>query len=302
MTTPDDALSLSLQRCTLESIAFPVESIEQQGARGVVEHEQWGRDGAELTDTGRKAYRGKITALFLRGLSGWPDSLYETDYPAVIDLLATRGDRDLRLAHPLLGTFPVRVPSWAPRVVAGVRSGAYLDFEWIEQRASVTGVVATLLPATDVGQTLDVAAAAADAALAPLGILGGLARAATTVRTAVGRALAPVGEVQGAISQMRGTIAQATRMISLQALTGTTRALVHAARASVAQCKGALARVEAQATAPAGLPRTITAPRRMTVAEFAAWVYRDPRKAGQLRVVNGLASDTIAAGQTLVVP
>lgn len=296
-----DLLGRSLQRCSVESVAFPVTTTEQQGARGVVEHEQWRRDGAELTDTGRKAYRGKITAVFLQGLTGWPDSLWPDDFTSLVALFENRTD-DLRLAHPLLGTFQIRVPGWTPRVEPGTRNGGYVDFEWIEQRASSVGVIAPVLPDADVVDSLDNAAAAADASLGALGILTTLARGASAVRLAVGRALAPIGEVQGAISSMRRQVADATRLLSLQALTGTTRGLVHAGRAAVAQCKGALARVEAQASDPVGLARRVTAPRRMTVGEFAVWVYQDAAKAGQLRAVNGLASDTVAEGATLVVP
>lgn len=296
-----DLLSQSLQRCTVEMIAFPVTVVEQSGARGVVEHEQWRRDGAELTDTGRKAYRGKLTGVFVQGLSGWPDSLYPDAFGSLIAIFENRRD-DLRLAHPLLGTFAIKVPGWTPRLESGVRNGAYLDFDWIEQRASSVGVVAPILPGADVAEDLDAAAGKADAALASVGILTTLARGASAVRTAIGRERAPVGEVQGAIGAMRRQVTDATRLLSLQPLTATTRQLVHAGRASVAQCKGALARVEDQATAPLGFSRTITAPRAMTVAEFAAWVYRDAARASQLRAANGLASDTIAAGQTLVVP
>ena len=298
----DDVLARSLQRCQLESIAFPVESIEQQEGRAVVEHERWKGDGAELTDTGRRASRGKVTAIFLRGLPGWSDDLYPDTFTELRQLLATRGDRDLRLAHPLLGTFLVRVPSWEPRVEATTRNGARISFDWLEQRASIVGVSAALVPPLDIADALDNAAAAADASLARLGILTTLARAAQTVRRAIGRALSPVGEVQGAIAAMRAQLKSATRLVSLQPLTAISRSLVHAGRAAVAQCQGAVARVEAQVNSPVGLPRTYTAPRTMTVAEVSAAVYGTPRRASDVRTVNGLASDTVPAGTELRIP
>ena len=296
-----DLLAQSLQRCMVESLTFPVTVSEQQGARGVVEHEQWRRDGAELGDTGRKAYRGKLTAVFVQGLSGWPDALWPDTFSALVGVFENRGD-DLRLAHPLLGTFLVRVPSWTPRIDPGVRNGAFLDFDWIEQRASSVGVVAPILPSADVADVLNEAANAADTALSLLGIFTTLARGAAAVRRAIGTALAPVGQIQGAISAMRRQIDDATRLLSVQALTSTTRSLVHGGRAAVAQCKGALARVTEQVSDPVGLGRTVTLPRTMTAAEVASWVYRDPTKAGRIRSVNGLASDTIPAGTRLTIP
>lgn len=297
----EDLLSRTLQRCMVESIAFPIEAPEQEGGRGVPEHEQWGRDGSDLGDSGRKAYRGSITGQFIEGLTDWPGSLFPDDFFALLALFAERR-ADLRLAHPLLGTFAVKVPRWKPRLVTGVRNGGYVDFDWIEQGASLAGVVSPDLPPVDVGEDLAAKAAAADRAMAGLGVLTTIARAAEAVRSAIGRALAPVGEVKGAISQMRGQLTEATRLVSLQPLTGPLRGLVHAARASVAQCKGALARVEEQATAPTGLPKTIAAPRAMTTGELAAWVYQDARRARDLRAANGLASDRLVQGQELIVP
>lgn len=296
----DDLLSRSLQRCSVGTIAFPVIATQQGGARGVVEHEQWARDGAELTDTGRKAYRGKLTGIFVAGLDGWTDSLYPDDFTALVALFAAGGD--FRLAHPLLGTFTAKVTTWEPRIEAGTRNGGWIDFDWVEQRASVAGVVALLSPPVDVASALNDAAAAADTALAGAGILSTLARAAGAVQLAMGRALAPVGEVQGAVSQMRRQLTDATRLLSARPLTATTRSLVHAGRAAVAQCKGSLARVEAQLSDPAGLGKTITVERPMTVAELSLAYYGTTRRAGQLRAVNGLASDAIAAGTTLVIP
>ena len=308
-----DDLRRSLQRCSLDGVVFPVTTTDQQGGRAVTEHEQWGRDGAELVDGGRKAYRGKLTAAFVNGLSGWPD-LYPATFTAVVTRLEGLGD--MRMAHPLLGTFTVQVPEWVPRVASGVRNGAFLDLSWTEQRASSVGVVAVDRPSTDVVDDLDASAAAADAAVAdvvtvlratpgakvPTGILTTLARGAATVRLAVGRALAPIGEVQGAISGLRRQLDDALRLVSLAPLTSTIRMVVHAGRAAVFRCKGTLARLEEQVSNPLGLGRRVTAPREMTVGEFAAWVYRDTTKARLLRTVNGLASDTIRAGTTLVVP
>lgn len=296
-----DLLAQSLQRCTVESLAFPVTVSEQQGARGVVEHEQWRRDGAELGDTGRKAYRGKLTAVFVQGLSGWPDALWPDTFSALVGVFENRPD-DLRLAHPLLGTFLVRVPSWTPRIDPSVRNGAFLDFDWIEQRASSVGVVAPLLPSADVVDALDTAAASADAALAGAGLVTTLATAASTVRRALGTALAPVGEVQGAIGAMRRQIDDATRLLSAQALTSTTRSLVHAGRAAAAQCKGALARVSAQVSDPVGVGQRVTTERAMTCAELSSIKYGTPFKAGLLRTANGFASDTIPAGTTVTIP
>lgn len=295
----DDLLSRSLQRCQVGAIAFPVVATQQSGARGVIEHEQWGRDGSELGDTGRKAYRGKLTAIFVAGLTGWTDSLYPTDFTALEALFAAGGD--LRLAHPLYGTFQAKVPTWESRVEAGTRNGGWIDFDWIEQRASVVGVVALLSPPVDVVEALNDTAIAADTALTAAGVLSALARAAGTVQTAIGRALAPVGQVQGALAQMRSQLTQATRLLDARPLTSLTRGAVHAGRAAVAQCKGALARVEGQVKDPVGVGKTITLERPMTTAEFAVAYYGNARKAGQIRAVNGLASDTIPAGTTLVI-
>ena len=68
--------SESLQRFRWGDVEFPAVETSQKGGRAVSEHEQWRRDGAELVDGGRKAYRGKVTAAFLTTIDGYGEDLF----------------------------------------------------------------------------------------------------------------------------------------------------------------------------------------------------------------------------------
>ena len=297
MTT--DLLTRTLQAASVDGILFPVTEMDTDGENAVVEFEQFARDGAELVDAGRKAERGTFTAVMVNGLDGWP-ALFPGRFNDLYARLRRGGD--LRLAHPLLGTFTVKVKTRKPRIASGVRNGGYIDFAWVEQRASSVGVVALDLPSTDIVADMVFAAEAADLAVAKVGIATPLAQFAAKVQRGLDSALSPIGQVQGAIGAMDRAIASALRRVSLAALTSTTRALVHAGRAALYRARGALARVKSQASDPIGVARRVTTVRPMTCAEASSWVYGTPMKAGQLRAVNGLAADLIPASTTLVIP
>lgn len=294
-----DLLTRTLQAAGIDGIRFPVTKMEVDGENAFTEFEQFGRDGAELVDTGRKAERGTFTAVMLNGLSGWPD-LYPGRFHELYRRLRRGGD--LSLAHPLLGTFTVKVKTRTPRIVSDVRSGGYIDFAWVEQRASSVGVVALDLPPTDVVADMVFTAEEADAALGAAGVPSSLGTLATTARTGLDADLAPVGEIQGALGSLDRGIATALRQLSLVSLTSTTRPLVHAARAAAYRARGSLARVKTQVSDPLGLGRRVTTERVMTCAELSARVYGTPFKASILRAVNGFASDTVPAGTTVTIP
>lgn len=294
-----DLLTRTLQAAGVDGIRFPVTEMEVDGENAFTEFEQFGRDGAELVDAGRKAERGTFTAVMLNGLAGWPD-LYPGRFHELYRRLRRGGD--LSLAHPLLGTFTVKVKTRKPRIVSDVRSGGYIDFAWVEQRASSVGVVALDLPPTDVVADMVFTAEEADAALGAAGVPSSLGALATTARTGLDADLAPVGEIQGALGSLDRGIATALRQLSLVALTSTTRSLVHAARAAACRARGSLARVKTQVSDPLGLGRRVTTERVMTCAELSARVYGTPFKASILRAVNGFASDTVPAGTTVTIP
>ena len=68
-----DLLTRTLQAASVDGILFPVETMDVDGENAFTEFEQFGRDGAELVDAGRKAERGTFTAVMVNGLAGWPD-------------------------------------------------------------------------------------------------------------------------------------------------------------------------------------------------------------------------------------
>ena len=291
-----DLLTRTLQAASVDGILFPVTEMDVEGENAFTEFEQFGRDGAELVDAGRKAERGTFTAVMVNGLTGWPD-LYPGRFHELYRRLRRGGD-----LHPLLGTFTVKVKARKPRLVAGVRNGGYIDFGWVEQRASSVGIVALDLPSTDVVVDMEFSAAEADAALGAARVPSDLARLAAAVRRGVDAALAPVGQVLGAIGAMDRAITTALSLLTAQPLTAVTRRLVHAARAAAYRARGALARLKAQVSDPLGVGRRVVAPRAMTCAELSSWVYGTPFRARDLRVVNGLAADTVPAGTTVTVP
>lgn len=294
-----DLLTRTLQAASVDGISFPVEAMDVEGENAFTEFEQFLRDGAELVDAGRKAERGSFTAVMVNGLAGWPD-LFPGRFGQLYQRLRRGGD--IRLAHPLLGTFTAKVKTRKPRITPGIRNGGYIDFAWVEQRASSVGVVALDLPSTDVVADMVISAAEADDAVGKLGPSPGLAALAAKVQRGLDTALAPVGQAQGAIGAMDRAVAATLRRVSLVALTSTTRSLVHAARAALYRARGALARVRTQASDPLGVARRVTTVRAMTCAEASSWVYQTPTKAGRLRAVNGLAADLIPANTTLVIP
>lgn len=297
-----DLLRESLQRAALDGFEFPILSTEQNGARAVVEHEAWRRDGAELVEGGRKAYRGSLTAALVNTIPGYGE-LYPRRLEDLVRAMETRGE--MELAHPLLGTLRVMVPSWKPRIESKVRNGAFLDFEWIEQRASVVGVVATQADRGTGDPELEVASEAetVDADLVAAGVT-----TEVTMVAVVTPALATVtveGVSFAALSRSLSTITRATaaaaELLSARPFDAATATRIHAARASLARLDAATARLRAALLPDPARTRRYVVPRRMHLTEVSQEVYGTPARAADLRVANGLAGAFVSPGRTLQV-
>lgn len=297
-----DLLKTTLQRARIDDWEFPVTVVDQDGARAVSEHEAWRRDGAELVDGGRKAYRGSLTAVLVNSIPGYGE-LYPRRLEDLVRAFETRGE--MELAHPLLGTFRVMVPTWKPRVDSKVRNGAFLDFTWTEQRASVVGVVTT---STDRGigdpeAEVPAAAAAADEALASAGAspespLGDVAVTALTTATAEGVSFADLSRALGSITTATAT---AARALSARSYTASTATTIHNARRALAALDASVSRLRAALLPDPSRTRAFVVPRRMSLAEVSQAVYGTPSRAADLRVANGLAGAFVAPGRRLQV-
>lgn len=292
----------TLQRARIESYEFPVTTVDQDGGRAVSEHEAWRRDGAELVDGGRKAYRGSLTAVLVNTIPGYGE-LYPRRLEDLVRAFETRGE--MELAHPLLGTFRVMVPTWKPRLEAKVRNGAFLDFTWTEQRASAVGVVTT---STDRGTgdpeaEVPTAAAAADEALSAAGVaqetsLVAVVTPALDTATAEGVPFADLSRALGSITTAT-TLASST--LAARPYTASTATTIHAARRALAELDASVSRLRAALLPDPARTRVYVAPRRMSLAEVSQAVYGTPSRAADLRVANGLAGAFVSPGRSLQV-
>lgn len=289
------------QRFAFDEIRFPATETSQQGARAVSEHEAWRRDGAELVDGGRKAFRGKVTGAFFDTFEGYP-GLYPDAFQSLLVRFWTAGAG--RLSHPILGTFDVMVPSWEPRITTAATNGAWIDFEWVEQLASSVGVIDLSFdrgpgdPRTEVAalaDTADVALAAVGAARpAPLAATTAAALAATSkplTAPEVGRALSPLD----------AELAAARVAVDAVAYADPIALPLWRARAAVTRLRAGVGRLRAALLPDPARARVFTTTRPMTVAELSYAVYGTPFRAADLRAANALAADLVRAGRTLTV-
>ena len=133
-----------------EPLAFPVISIQETGANRIVERNRPYRDGAKLDDTGRKATKWSVDAIFENSIDE-PGIDPTTDlYPTVMnDLIATfevHGTGDLTL--PTRGKVRARAESYSRSETEGERDYAKVTFTWIEDNED--NVDAQSLEAPDV--------------------------------------------------------------------------------------------------------------------------------------------------------
>lgn len=295
-----DLLRTTLQRAAVDDLEFPCTVAEQHGARTVVEHEAWRRDGAELVDGGRKAYRGKMTAVLVASIAGYGE-LYPRRYEDLVRAFETRPEVTLR--HPLLGTFRAKVPSWTPRIEQRVRNGGFIDFEWIEQRASVVGVVA-VDPDRGDGDPETETLAAADAADAALATAGASTTptVSSTVTPAVAKATTKdvtYPELTRSLAEIDGAADRADAAIAARIFSASTAVALHAAKAAVMSLRAASSRLRAALLPDPARTRVYVTPRRMSLAEVSLAVYGAPTRAADLRAANGIATTAVRAGRVL---
>lgn len=289
-----------LQRCRYGDLEFPVTELSQRGGRRVGTHGVWGRHGEELVDGARTAYKGKVTAAFFDNIEGYGDDLFPRRLEFLVRAFETTAED--RFAHPLLGTFRAMITDWEPRLSSKWQNGAYLDFEWVEQRASVVGVVALDLERGegDPRAALATQAAAADAAVAAAGVT--LTKPLTPVATATLATVAapqPYTEVTRALATVEAAAADARAMLRVVAVTGANALALYQARAAVARVVVANGRLRAALLPDPSRARTFTPTRAMTFAEVALAVYGDPLRARDLRAANATARDVVPPGRTV---
>lgn len=289
------------QRFAFDELRFPVTESSQQGSRAVAEHEAWRRDGAELVDGGRKAFRGKVTGAFFDTFDAYP-GLYPDTFQSLLVRFWSVGYG--RLSHPILGTFDVMVPSWEPRITAGATNGAWVDFEWVEQRASSVGVIDLSFDRGAGDPRTEVAAQAetADAALAAVGAGRPVPLAATTdAALAVTSKPLTAPEVGRALSPLDAELAAARAAVDAVTYADALALPLWRARAAVTRLRAAVGRLRAALLPDPARARVFTTTRPMTVAELSHAVYGTPFRAADLRAANALAADLVRAGRTLTV-
>lgn len=288
-----------LQRARWGDLEFPIVEMTQQGARAATEHEVWRRDGAELVDGGRKAYRGKCSAALFNNIPGYGD-LFPRRLEDLVRAFETQAE--VVFAHPLLGTFRAMALSWEPRVSKDVLNGAFLDFEWTEQRASVVGVVALDLdrgtgdPRTGLGSS----AADADTTLTEAG-----APASPALSSVADEAL--LKTVQPLSYADMSSVLDAVDLATTLALGGLLAVplppggllALHRARAALARLRVAIWRLRAALLPDPSRTRLYATSRPMTLAELSFAVYGSPFRAADLRTANALSGDLVPAGRVL---
>lgn len=289
-----------LQRALWRGIELPVTDLVQQGARAVSEHEAWRRDGAELVDGGRKAYRGKVTAAFFNNIPGYGDNLFPGRMDELIRAFET--DAEVSFAHPLLGNLRAMATSWEPRLSTQAKNGAYVDFEWTEQSASRVGIVTIDVERGEGDARTGLASAAteADTALAAAGAPADPPLATTTaaVLTKVSKPLAypELGRTLDTIDTVR-----AVALVQLLALpvSPATVLVRHRARAALQRLRVATWRLRAALLPDPARTRLYLTSRPMTLAELSLAVYGTPFRARDLRQANALARDLLPAGRVV---
>jgi prophage DNA circulation protein len=288
------------QRASFAEVVFPVTEMSQVGARQAAEHEVWRRDGAELVDGGRKAYRGKLTGAFFTTIEGYGNDLFPRRLEDLVRVCETQAEAVL--AHPLLGTFRAMVTEWEPRLSSRWQNGAYLDLTWIEQRASVVGVVAVDLDRGNADPRAELAAqaATADTALAAAGV-SPPAPLAAVAASSLAKVESPksYGEVGKALTDVESASIEARNALRAVTVTASNALALYLARASVARVRTATRRLHAALLPDPSRTRLYTTPRAMTFAELSLAVYGTPMRAGDLRAANGIARDVIPPGRTL---
>lgn len=288
------------QRAAFAGLAFPFTEIAQTGANAVVENEQFLRNGAEVVFAGRKAYRGKFVAALFDNIEGYGNNLFPGTLVGLVRAFE-RQPEDF-LAHPLLGTFRAVITSWEPKLSKEAQNGCFLEFEWIEQRAGVVGVVALDLDRGNGDPRAELAAqaATADAALSLAGVTPSKSLS-TVAATALTKTATPqpYTETARAVASIEVAVDGARALLSAIAVTPSTALVLYMARAAVARVLVAAGRLRATLLPDPSKTTFVTTTRSQTFAELSFAVYGTPFRAADLRIANAIARDIVPAGRVI---
>lgn len=288
----------TLQEFAYEAVRFPVETSDTDGGNSVVEHVAYRRRGADVEYTGQKAYRGSFTIPLVNTAS----------LVALYGDLATGLRFDLinlfeskprgRLQHPTLGTFDVAITSWAEKLSPDTRNGLRLTVQWVEHNGS-----ASLLVGPDGAVQSDTRTSASDLAAdadakASAAALTGYTPTLPAVTSATSYLGADARTYAQATEALRGADAVVAANLALPSMIGTAS---NATTVALYRVRAALDTLRA-AYAPSDTVRYFSPPSGMSVAEVAALVYGDSRRARDILRANALPDPlAIPAGRVLVV-
>ncbi len=149
----------SLQPCTLGTQVLQVRSLSGEGKRALVEHKYPDRDGAEHRDLGAEPLQFSLQAVFF-GLT------YELEFQALIAQM--NAAQRVLFTHPHHGTVWVRIESVRDRESTEGARYIEADIDLVEDALDVAGFTVSPPGLPGIGSLLDVAAAAATAALGAL--------------------------------------------------------------------------------------------------------------------------------------
>lgn len=116
-----------------EGVPLTIVDADSEGGHDLVEHTAYNKDGAELEPAGRKADRGKFEVAVLNGIGDEGD--WKERY---VEIIRTFSSTPIgQLVHPTHGIFDAGLARWRVRASPEIRSGVYIDVEWIEHNATI---------------------------------------------------------------------------------------------------------------------------------------------------------------------
>jgi hypothetical protein len=296
-----DLFEQLLPACSFGGVGpLPVVEQETDGGHAFVEHEAYGRAGADLEPTGQKAYRGSVTFALFNGLRGFPSDLWPDRY---YDLLVKIEAGVDTFVHHTKGSFQALLHDWKEKADPDHRDGVYLTVQWVEHNASAGKLLGTGegTPQTSTERARDQAQTADDAAAQA----GAKATGYTDVAPVVGAQLSALEaldqptpqQIAAAFGAMLSPVAA---NLSLAAL---SLAAAHDAVVALEDLRATLVALQQRFLGNAASSSSFTVPADMALWEVAVAVYGAASRASLISGANRVPDPSrIRAGTVLLCP
>lgn len=265
----DDVFSRVILDAEYEGIKFHVDSEDAEFGHDGIEHMAYRRPGADIEPTGAKPRRGSLSCLFFNGISTglFPDRLQQLTNAILEKPIGN-------LVHPVEGIMQAFMKTGHRTVSAQERDGCRLKLEWVEHKASASGIAGgkDASSAVNTPEAATQQAVEADAAMTAVAPGGGFFAVTSLIALELDRLESQFTRVSEIEASLRRMVQAVTTNITLPLFAGVE---AYEAIIALEALRSSVVRLRARYLPDASKIRQYVVPVQMSVWAIALQVYGD---------------------------